>query len=352
MKTINKIFMAIAVIILTPTVMLVAFILIADATDMDLKKIVWEEETETGTEFLVDGGPAETQPEAEASPAPEAPVPPEEQEGEQQPEVPDRLVSDPPLNWVSTGDNGALQQQLNRDAWNASPNSSASTNPSVSGNTNGNTSVPSTGLPDASAYLKAYLDVIFKNDYYAYVDYKIGTVEEAAELYEEELDVEAFNDIFGTLGFSDVDAAERMSLLKQIFASFRYRVGEAKKQADGSYIVTVSYEKMNVYAPAVDAYVKKAKSMITGWNREGEAGGETPSFESMSGQLIEAYTACLREAYGNATYEKEQNATIRLKVVNNSYEINEEDATKFGFAIVDSEAAMEKLEKAVKDLDF
>ena len=62
MKTINKIFMAIAVIILTPTVMLVAFILIADATDMDLKKIVWEEETETGTEFLVDGGPAETQP--------------------------------------------------------------------------------------------------------------------------------------------------------------------------------------------------------------------------------------------------------------------------------------------------
>lgn len=352
MKTINKIFMALAVIILTPTVMLVAFILIADATDMDLKKIVWEEETETGTEIPAPGEPAESQPEAEAPPAPEVPVQSEEQGEEQQPEVTDRLVSDPSFNWVSTGDNGALQQQLNKDAWNASPNSSAGTTLDVSGNTNGNTSAPSNGLPDASAYLKAYLDVVFKNDYNAYVNYKIGTVEEAEELYEEELDPESFNDIFGELGFSDVDAAERMSLLKQILASFRYSVGEAKKQSDGSYIVTVSYEKMNVYAPAADAYAKKAKSMITGWNRAGEAGEDVPSFESMSGQLIEAYTECLREAYANATYEKAQNATIRLKVVNQSYEINEEDAAKFGFAIADSKAAMEKLEKAVKELDF
>ncbi|MDE6608247.1 MAG: hypothetical protein K2K54_10910, partial [Lachnospiraceae bacterium] len=271
MKTINKIFMAIAVIILTPTVMLVAFILVADATDMDLESMVWEVGTETETALLAEGetaggetsaGETEEIPPTEAVP-PEGEASNENGGGGEAASDGNNLAANPPANWTPTANNGAIQQQLNMDAWNANPTTSTGTN------TNTNTNTQTANLPDASAYLKACLDVVFKNDSSAYTSLNIGTAEEAENLYEESLDEETLEEILGSLGFSDVDADERLELIKRTLASVRYSVGEAKKQADGSYVVTVAYEKMNIYMPTVNAYIKKAESMIAGWNRVG-----------------------------------------------------------------------------------
>lgn len=352
MKTINKIFMAIAVIILTPTVMLVAFILVADATDMDLESMVWEVGTETETALLAEGETAgsETAAGENAEVPPAEAVPPEgEASYENAGEAPsdgNNLAANPPANWTPTANNGAIQQQLNMDAWNANPGMVSGTNSGT------DTNAQNVNLPDAAAYLKACLDVAFKNDSSAYTSLNIGTAEEAENLYEESLDEETLEEILGSLGFSDVDADERLELIKRVLASVHYNVGEAKKQADGSYVVTVAYEKMNIYMPTVNSYIKKAESMIAGWNRASSSGGEVPSFEKMNEQLIETYTECMREALGNVTYEKSQNATIRLKVVNNEYEINEEDTAKFGALLTDSDEAMKKLDEAMKKWDF
>jgi len=353
MKTINKIFMAIAVIILTPTVMLVAFILIADATDMDLQSIIWETGTETETELLAE---VESAGGENAETAPDAAVPPEgeaanENAGEAEAPSDDRnLAANPPASWIPAANNGAIQQQLNMDAWNA--NQSSGTGSGSNGTISGDTQTQTENMPEAAQYLKAILDVIYKNDPNTYIDLKIGTAEEAAELYEETLDEETINDLLDNLGFAEVQADERMGLIKQILSNVRYNVGEAKKQNDGSYVVTVAYEKMNIYMPTVDAYIKKAESMIAGWNRAGSEGGELPSYEIMNEQLIETYTECLRESLGNITYEKSQNVTVRLKVVNKAYEINDEDITKFGNLLTDSDAAVEKLDKAMNKWEF
>lgn len=341
MKTINKIFMIIAMIILTPTVVLVAFILIADATDMDLTGIVADTEEAAG--FLADM-PAVPQNRTEA-PVTETPV---NDQISQEEAAANNLAATPPSNWEPTATNSALQRQLNTDAWVASPSS----RPTVSGNSSEDTDWRTVNLPDADKYMKAYLDVVFKNNPSAYLQYKIGTAEDAADLYEESLDEETIEEILGSLGFDGAQAEERLDLMRRILANVRYEVVEAKKQDDGSYVVTVSYEKMNIYVPAVDAYIKKAENMIAAWNRAGEANRDVPSYESMNEQLIEAYTECLKEAYTNATYDPSQSATIRLHVVNGAYELNEEDATKFGSLIIDTDAAMDKLEKAVDGWNF
>jgi len=332
MKTINKIFMIIAMIILTPTVVLVAFILIADATDMNLEGIVANTQEAAG--FL---------PDVPSVPQPTV-TPVEQPVSDQAPETGSNLAANPPANWQPTANNSALQQQLNTDAWAASPSSS----PSVSGNTY----KPTVDLPDPAEYMKAYLDIVFKNNPSAYINLGIGTAEEAAELYEESLGGDNLDDIFDSLGFSDVQADERSELMRRVLANIRYNVGEAKQQDDGSYVVTITYEKMNIYVPAVDAYIKKAENMIAGWNRAGSSGREVPSYENMNEQLIEAYTECLKEAFSKVTYEPSQSATIRLHVVNGEYELNEEDAEKFGNLVVDTQAAFEKLDKAVTEWDF
>ena len=46
------------------------------------------------------------------------------------------------------------------------------------------------GKFDASAYVKALLDNSYKNDSAAFVEMKIGSAEEASELYEQGLDAE------------------------------------------------------------------------------------------------------------------------------------------------------------------
>lgn len=342
MKTIKKIFMVIALIILTPTVLLVAFILIADATDMNLKEIVEGKEAET--EVLTGDM---------TLPVPDLNFPPAQAPDSGQINDPvqtegNHLAANPPADWQTAGNNSALQWQLNNDAWVASPSS----RPTVSGNTSENTNIQDLNLPDPDKYMKAYLDAVYRNSPNAYIEYKIGTAEEAQELYEEALDEDTINDIFGSLGFSDVQADERMELIRRILANVRYQVGEAKKQDDGSYIVNITYEKMNVYMPTVDAYIKRAENMIAGWNRDGEAGRETPSYESMNEQLITVYTECLSEALRNADYDSSQNATIRLRVVNGAYELDNTDAAKFEELLTDSKAAMEKLDKAVSGWNF
>lgn len=343
MKIINKIFMAIAMIILTPTVILVAFILIADATDMDLKSI-GEEELETEIEPIILVGGV-TEPQTEAAVQPEGGTAETNQENDQADST-SNLAAVPPASRLSTGNNGALEQQLNMDAWNANPTTSTTTS------SNTNTNANPAELPDAAAYMKAYLDVTFKNDAGTYLNLNIGTADEAAELYEETLDKDTINDLLDSLGFEEVQADERLDLIKRILSSVRYNVVKAEKQNDGSYVVTIAYEKMNIYMPTVDAYIKRAESMIAGWNRAGSAGREVPSFEEMNEQLIETYTECLKESFENATYEKSQNATIKLTVVNKKYEINKEDATKFEALLTDSAEAMKKLDEAMKKWEF
>lgn len=200
------------------------------------------------------------------------------------------------------------------------------------------------GRFDASGYVRALLDNSYKNDSTAYVEQKIGTAQEAAELYEQGLEME-LEAMISSLG-EELDE-EQEAKLKQIFADIlkgaKYTVGEAVKEGD-DYTVTVTYEKMQVFAPALEAYMTRVTELITEWSQAAAAGEEPPSDDEMMGILIDAIRECFEEALSEVTYAAPQTTTIRVELIDQVYSANDEDLQNLETSMFDVEEALQSFQ--------
>ena len=186
---------------------------------------------------------------------------------------------------------------------------------------------------DAAAYTKALLDNSYKNDSTAFVDMKIGTAEKAAELYEQGLDKE-MEAMLESEEISEEQAAAYREVIADILAGAKYTVGEAEKQDDGSFVVTVTYEQMNIFEPAMEAYLTKVTEMATEWY----SAEETPSEEEMYNEVIMALKDCLEETLATVTYDEPATATVRIELVDKVYTPNEADIANLETVFFDIEA--------------
>lgn len=177
---------------------------------------------------------------------------------------------------------------------------------------------------DASRYINALLDNSYKNDSTAFVEMKIGTEEEAKALYEQGLQAEI------DAMLTDMDISEKQlegfrTIIGEILGRAKYTVGEAEKQGDGSYVVTVTYEQLNVFVPAMEAYYAVIEQMLTDWTEAALAGEETPTEEEMMAQMIDELKVCLEDALANATYDEPVTTTITIELVDKVYTPREAD---------------------------
>lgn len=195
---------------------------------------------------------------------------------------------------------------------------------------------------DASAYLKAVLDNSYKNDSTGFVELEVGTVEESAEVYEEGIEevVDAY--LFGLDATEEQEAAFEATFA-DILAGAKYTVGEAEKQDDGSYVVTVTYEQMNLYVPAMEIYQEEATALMTEWTEAATAGEEIPSDDEMMTQLIDLLEVSLKEAYANVTYNEAATTTVKVEVVDDLWTPSTADLETLGNALFDAEAASQAL---------
>lgn len=170
---------------------------------------------------------------------------------------------------------------------------------------------------DASAYLKALLDNSYKNDSSQLVSMKIATAEEAAELYEQGLDseVNSMASAVGSLSAEQKDAYKK--LCADVLAGAKYTVGEAEKQDDGSIVVTVSYEQMNVFKPAMEAYVEAVYAQKEIWQTAYNNGEEIPSDAEMTDWLATTLKDCIEESLKSVTYDEPQTATVKISIKDN-----------------------------------
>lgn len=181
---------------------------------------------------------------------------------------------------------------------------------------------------EASEYVQAVLDNMYKNDSEAFVKMGIGTKEEAEKIYREWL-LEAMGDV--PEGLTDEQYAEYEAVHEELFSMTEYTVGEAKEQEDGSYIVTVTYKKLNAVGPATQAGLALSEEMMAEWTSALEADKELPSDEEMNRKIVLIITRCLKEALENATYEEPQTMDVRVTKDESSavgYVLNEEDSLK------------------------
>lgn len=193
------------------------------------------------------------------------------------------------------------------------------------------------GSFDASAYLTALLDNSYKNDSTAMVEQDIATAEEANAIYEEGLGAE-LDAIMSSAEVSEDQAEGMRDVIAAMLANVKYTVGEAEKQEDDSYVVTVTYEQMQVFGPTMDNYMAAVETMVNEWTEAAAAGEETPSEDEMMEKIITAFVTTLKDAIANATYAEPQTTTVRIELKDGAYAPNEEDLQNLEYVLFDNDA--------------
>jgi len=189
---------------------------------------------------------------------------------------------------------------------------------------------------DASAYLEAVLDNSYKNDSAALVELGIATAEDAATMYEEGLTTE-MSSIITAAGFSEDQIEGLREIIADFLAGAKYTVGKAEAQDDGSYIVTVTYKKMNVFGPAFTNFTAEAQALITEWSEDSAAGEEVVSEEELKEEVFGLFGPAFAEAIANATYAEPQTTTVRIEKVEDAYKPNTADLTNLEYLMYDFE---------------
>lgn len=195
--------------------------------------------------------------------------------------------------------------------------------------------------PDMAGYINAILDNTFKNDSTQFVSMEIGTAEQAAKAYETTLteEVDALIMLSDAGPASDEQSAQLESIVKDIFSKTKYTVDGAEKQDDGSYVVTVTYEQINVFGNTLDAYLADAMEL----NDELEDAAEMPSETEVRESLLNSYIEDFNNALANVTYDEPATTTIRVELKNQTWQVNSADFTAFQQNLFDLKDALDSL---------
>ena len=192
------------------------------------------------------------------------------------------------------------------------------------------------GSFDASAYVKALMDNSYKGDSTEFVEQKVGTKEQAEQLYEEGIDTE-MSAITQSVQLSDELQSEFKDVLKDVFKNVKYTVGEATKK-DDSYEVEVKYQKMNVFAPAMESFNAASEAYVTEMTEKAANGEDTPSEEEINEQVYVMLKDAIKEAMGSVTYGDEESTIVHIELKDKTWTPNEDDLYNLELLLFDSEA--------------
>ena len=193
---------------------------------------------------------------------------------------------------------------------------------------------PAPGVYDAAGpdlpydqYLGALLDVCFRNDARAFVALGLGSEEDAAAVYNAILDTEMNSlDLDSILGTECPESLKNdfRNAMAQVLAHARFAVAGCDLQADGSYRITIVYEKMFFFEPLMNLYTAILTDLATTWLSDPAA---APSEEDMMIQILAALCSSMNVCLENAAYAAPALATVSVEPVNGVYLPNTEDIT-------------------------
>jgi hypothetical protein len=97
--------------------------------------------------------------------------------------------------------------------------------------------------------------------------------------------------------------------------------------------VTVTYEKMNIFKPAVEIYEDSVASIVDGWANSDEDIDD----EEKQRQIILEFKNSMETAMSQVTYEEPQDMTVRIELADNQYTPNMSDVSELEKALMDWE---------------
>lgn len=110
---------------------------------------------------------------------------------------------------------------------------------------------------DAGAYVKAVLDVSYKNEIQEYVELTDTSEKEAKQIFENNLNVTM--EEFDSLELPDELSGKYRELFENIAKKVNYTVGEGVKDEDGNYTVEVMVKPITLFDDTYDTFQEKAK---------------------------------------------------------------------------------------------
>lgn len=176
------------------------------------------------------------------------------------------------------------------------------------------------------------MDASYKNDSKAFVEMKLGTEEEAQTLYEQGIDT-GLGVFCSRLGVSDEYREEFRQIYMDMLGKVRYTVDGAEKQSDGSYTVTVTYEKMNIFKPALAQHEDNVAAMMEEWANA----SEPPAEEEMVAAVYNEFKSSMETVLAQVQYDTPASMTVRIELVNNVYTPNADDIAGLEKALFDGE---------------
>lgn len=185
---------------------------------------------------------------------------------------------------------------------------------------------------DAPAYLQAMLDISYKNDSRLLLQFADISADDASVLYEMRIDAEVEDFLAVTAeNISEELENDFRELIKEMLLKARYTVGDAKRQEDGSYIVTVTYEQMKVFEPMTEDFAAKLADWL-----------DNPALipdsdEEMVEQLLIMERDSLQKVLMDVEYKEPEEMTITLIPHGESYMMNINDSLILEKNLFDSE---------------
>ncbi len=190
---------------------------------------------------------------------------------------------------------------------------------------------------DASGYIKAGLDASTKGEFEAYAEITGSTVEEVEAIYNQTIDTEM--SYINAYNVTEEQKANFRALFVDMYKNFKYEVGEATKNDDGSYIVPVTTYKLTVF----EGILEEGETYLINFAQAEVDAGRTPTQEQLEAEAINYMYDAMKANLDELKYAEAETTNITVSPTKNGsqtvYSASESDLQALVQKMVDVENA-------------
>ena len=154
------------------------------------------------------------------------------------------------------------------------------------------------------------MDNVLKGDTKTVVELNLALSESAAaDTYEESIDAQ-LNALFSSFDVSRELKNDFREVFQDISANTKYEVGDFTEQEDGSCMVTVTYEQLQVFEPAMEDAREAYEEMLQTWKDDPPSAPQSDA--EMEEQFFILLRGSIKKMLVNAKYAESAETTVTM----------------------------------------
>ena len=188
---------------------------------------------------------------------------------------------------------------------------------------------------DAGEYVRAVLDVSYKNKTDKYVEITGIPEEEAAQIFEDNLNATMKG--FETSSMPEALLPQYRELFSELAKRVSYTVGQPVKKEAGIYEVTVKVKPVTLFPDTYGTFQEKAQEYADQVTNSVMNGAEMPGEEEMQNQIYQIYYDVLKSHVDSGMlYGEAEDVVLRVKKEGSrEFTIDQDDMDKLDSMLIE-----------------